>query len=128
MHEMQRVRHYCNYNPAYPALDVSPNGASKLEDYVLQPSLCSEHQTVLGILNNGTTIFNNNTTSLAHQSLMSDRFVAIGISRHYQFSIHDLELVRKFNTQTMFTLVQPCADKSMQVYRDAYAKLAYSVC
>jgi len=117
----------CNYNPAYPALHMAPNGASKPEDHVLQLSLCSEHQTVLGILNNSTTIFNNNTTSLAHQSLMSDRFISIGISRHYIFSMHDLELMHKFKTQTMFTLVQPCADKSMQVYRNAYAKLAYSV-
>lgn len=76
----------------------------------LQTSLCSEHQTVLSII--------NGTTSLQPKSYMQP------IHRGHKFSVQDLELLHKFSTRTILTLGTP---RARLIYQKAYTKLAYSV-
>jgi hypothetical protein len=100
---------FCNYDARYSDLQPLAQRASEVQ--VLQTPLCSENQTILAIINGRTSLQPAGSTQLVHGG--------------YQSSVQDLELLHKFNTRTILTLG---TGKGLHVYRNAYAKLAYSVC
>lgn len=93
--------------------DLQPLAQRASNVHILQTSLCSQNQTILGIVN-GTTS-SRPITGYTHPS-----------HRGYQFSVQDLELLHKFHhTRTILTLG---VGRGRHVYQHAYAKLTYSVC
>ena len=98
----------CNYDLKCSDLQLSANGAIKVE--TLQASPCSENQTILSIIN---------ATPCLPLTDSQGSF-----NKCQQFSVQDLELLRRFHTRTLLTLGPA---QSRHIYQNAYIKLTYSV-
>lgn len=100
---------FCNYDPQYSDLQPLAHGPSDI--HILQPSLCLETPITLGITGGKS----------GSQQQLSPGF----FNGRYEFSERDLELLHHFETNTIFTLG---TGRNQEVYRNAFAKLTYSVC
>ncbi|MCJ1380841.1 hypothetical protein MMC17_003950 [Xylographa soralifera] len=98
---------FCNYDSKYSSLQPLSHRVCKIQ--TLQIPLCSEHQTILGVINSSTSPTSSDSTQVFHGG--------------YQFCAKDLELLYKFRTRTLLTLGS--AEYS-SIYQNAFAKLAFS--
>ncbi|MCJ1435841.1 hypothetical protein MMC27_005217 [Xylographa pallens] len=98
---------FCNYDSRYSSLQPLSHSLSEIQ--TLQIPLCSENQTILGVIN----------TSTRAPSSDSAQTFADG----YQFCAKDLELLYKFRKRTLLTLGSAAYSS---VYQNAYANLAFS--
>ena len=100
---------FCNYDSKYSSLQPLSHRLSEIQ--TLRIPLCSENQTILGVINTSTSLPSSDSAQT--------------FAEGYQFCAKDLELLYKFRKRTILTLGS--ADYR-SVYQNAYANLAFSVC
>lgn len=93
---------FCDYDTRYSKMQ--PWAPGTLEFRSIRPSACSEHQTILSIINQSPGFQLERPAHLIHRDLC----------------VQDLETLHKFNERTILTLVK---FENINLYRNVYAKL-----